>query len=105
MHRSSEINNVIALRKQNKSYSEIKKLTKISKSTLSDWLSKEDWSVKIKKELSERQVLANRLNIIRANEVRAKQMMIREARYIKDAHEEYLQLKNNALFIYGLGIY
>ncbi len=89
------------LRRQNKSYDEISKETGIAKSTLSDWLSSKDWSIKIKEELSK----TTKLNILRANEVRLAQKKMRDKKHIEDARKEYKILKHSQLFVYGLGIY
>ncbi len=94
-------NRVNFLRKQKKSYSEINKITGISKSTISDWLSEKDWSIEIKNKLSQK----TRLNILKANEVRLAQKILRDKKYIKDAQKEYEILKYDPLFLYGLGIY
>ncbi len=102
MTRSSIVHNkVIFLRKKQKSYNEINKITGISKSTISDWLSEKDWSVKIKNDLSKK----TRLNILKANEVRLAQKILRDKRYIYEAQKEYKIMKYNPLFLYGLGIY
>ena len=48
--------NAIELRKKGKSYSEIKYLLNIPKSTLSDWFSKEEWSELIKDKINNKKL-------------------------------------------------
>ncbi len=100
-HLRSERNKVYSLRRKNFSYLEIQKITNIPKSTLSDWLSDEEWSIKIKSKLSEKY----KLNLIKANKVITLNKNIRHNRFKKEAIEDYIKFKNDPLFSFGLGLY
>lgn len=100
-HLRSERDRVYSLRRKNFSYLEIQKITNIPKSTLSDWLSDEEWSIKIKSKLSEKY----KLNLIKANKVITLNKNIRHNRFKKEAIEDYIKFKNDPLFSFGLGLY
>lgn len=100
-HLRSERDRVYSLRRKNLSYLEIQKITNIPKSTLSDWLSGEEWSIKVKSKLSEKY----KLNLIKANKVISLNKNIRHNRFKKEATEDYIQFKNDPLFSFGLGLY
>lgn len=95
----------IELRKKRKSYSEIKSLLNIPKSTLSDWFSGEKWSESIKIEINKKSSPRNIARINLMNKTRATQKIIRDTQYLKEADTQYMKLKNNPLFIAGLTIY
>ncbi len=105
IHSAQEYRNVISLRQQRKSYSEIQKLTKIPKSTLSDWLSEEDWSIKIKDELTVHHLKNYKHNLTKALEVVAEKKRLRHDTFRSEAKILYEQLKNDPLFLFGLGLY
>lgn len=100
-HCSSERDKVYSLRKKHLSYLEIQKITNIPKSTLSDWLSDEDWSIKIKNKLSKKY----KLNLIKAIQVITDNKNIRYDSFRKEAIEDYIRFKNDPLFSFGLGLY
>lgn len=104
-HSILEIERVKNLRRKSFSYSQIQGLTKISKSTLSDWLSDEDWSIKIKNNLIERNSLDCKPNLIKALEVMAKKKKERYSRFYKEALSDYSMFKSDPLFSFALGLY
>lgn len=95
----------IALRKSGKSYSEIKNLLNIPKSTLSDWFSREKWSESIKAEINKKSSQKSTARILLMNKQRALNKVDRDNEYLKEADAEYKNLKKDPLFIAGLSIY
>ncbi len=104
-HSIKDRKKVLHLRRKKKSYTEIQSLTKISKSTLSNWLSEEDWSVKIKDELTEKSLRNYKANLLRSMEVMAEKKRIRHDAFRKEAQVAYMRFKNDPLFSFGLGLY
>ena len=96
---------VYLLRQKSKSYSQIHKATKISKSTLSDWLSDEDWSIKIKDNLTKKYSFKHKPNIEKALRVMAQKMKVRHDNFRKEALRDYFRFKDEPLFLFGLGLY
>ncbi|MEK7526225.1 MAG: hypothetical protein AAB546_01975 [Patescibacteria group bacterium] len=95
----------INLRKQSKSYSEIYKLTGIPKSTLSDWLSNEDWSTKIKSSLTKENKKYYSLNLSKALKTNAKIKNLRDEKFLKEASDIYSIYRQDPLFLSGLNLY
>lgn len=91
----------MSLRKRGNSYTQIHKFTNVPKSTLSDWLSDEEWSIKVKRKL----IKNNKLNLIRAAEVLTRIRKARHEIFLKEAKIAYDKFKNDLLFTFGLGIY
>jgi len=96
---------VLQLRKLGKSYSEIKDLLGVPKSTLSDWLHTTHWSDKIKCLLAEKAQTKNTIRLSKLNEIRGQHLakLYREAR--KEAKEEFEYFKFHPIFIAGVAIY
>lgn len=95
----------ILLRKEGKSYSEISQMLNISKSTLFNWFKGELWSINISKVLKRKVIYDSNLRLIELNKNR-KKMLDEKYKYAKkEAKEQYLELKNNPLFVAGLMIY
>lgn len=92
---------VYYLRRKSLSYLEIQRITNIPKSTLSDWLSDKEWSVKIKNKLTKK----NKLNLLKAIKVITDNRNLRYKRFKKEALHDYLIYKNDPLFTFGLGLY
>lgn len=106
MSHSSRVRiNVLSLRQKSLSYSEIQKQTKVPKSTLSDWLSDEDWSIKIKNELTEKHLKNYKPNLIKAIKVMTENKNCRYKKYREEALIDYQKFKNDPLFSFGLGLY
>lgn len=77
----------------------------MSKSTLSFWFSKKDWSKKTRINLRESQREKNKDRLILANRARQERKHDRHRIFIKEACLEYNELKKDLLFLVGLGIY
>lgn len=95
----------LELRKSEKSYREIKKLLKIPKSTLSDWLRKVKWSQKIRQILVEQAKEKSTIRILKLNKIRGRQLekICENARL--EAQKEFEHFKLYPLFIAGVSIY
>lgn len=96
---------VIKLRKLGKSYKEISLELKVAKSTISDWLSKKNWSITLKNKLALRASIKNRKNLLKMNEINHLNALKRYDQYKSEARLEFNKLKNNKLFLTGLAIY
>lgn len=103
MRKDKEI--AINLRKQGKSYREIKESLKIPLSTLSGWFADVDWSKDMARKLSEAGSHKSTVRLVELNKIRG-QLLVRayeDAR--KEAAEELKELRYNPLFIAGLMLY
>ena len=94
----------LQLRSLGKSYSEIKNLFGVPKSTLSDWLHKTHWSKKIKHILAEKAQEKNTIRLRNLNKIRGGHLarLYREAR--NEAKEEFEHFKLYPTFISGIAI-
>lgn len=93
------------LRKNGKSYSEIRSELGIAKSTLSDWFSKKEWSKSIKTGLTDIQLAKSRVRLLLMNKARMVKKIARDKKYQKEADLLYRKMKRNPLFVAGLSIY
>jgi predicted transcriptional regulator len=95
----------INLRKLGLSYSEINKHLGISKSTLSSWFSKKDWSKKIENIhiKNQKKILSKSLKSARL--VLKKLKIERDRDFIKEAKTEFTNLKSKPLFLVGVMAY
>lgn len=95
----------ILLRKQGKSYKDVKFVLNIPKSTLSGWLSKKRWSRDIKRRLTEKAEIKSKKRILQLNKIRKKKLdhLYKKAKI--EASYEFLRFRKNSLFITGLSIY
>ncbi len=93
------------LRKNGKSYREIRAQLKIPLATLSDWFSEIKWSKDIAKKLAETAQSQSIIRIVELNKIRGATLarVYKEAR--KEAAKELNELKYNPLFIAGLMLY
>jgi len=98
-------NHALALRSQGKSYSEIKHLLGIPKSTLSDWLKAVRWSQTIKRSLAQKAKVGDRIRIQALNKIRGGHLdrLYEEAR--REAAQEFEEYKFYPLFLVGLALY
>lgn len=95
----------IQFRKRGFTYTEIAKIVGVSKSTVSNWVSKKPFSKKIREENSARAARENVKRIGLVNKARAAE---RKARYTEAKHgaqTEFRHYKKDALFIAGLMAY
>lgn len=95
----------LKLRRQNKSYNKISKELGISKSTLSCWFSRVDWSQDIKNELTRKAnfVAKKRLRLINKSRSEMWEQWREKAR--QQARDDFPRLKLDPLFISGIMIY
>ncbi len=96
---------VIALRKERKSYREIAELLHISKSTVSYWLRGIDWSRDIQEQLTERVRLSSQKRLIHLNVLKREKWQKVYQQAEAEAVCEFEQFKENKLFITGLSLY
>ena len=100
-----DIHVVFELRKQGKTYNEIRKILRISPSTLSSWLGGQEWSKHAKKLNTEKHIIRSTEHLRKMNEGRR---IILEKKY-KDAETEAVRefeiYKNDPLFMAGLMLY
>ncbi len=95
----------ITLRKANKSYTTIHALTGLSKSTLSSWFSKKDWSKHIAIRLNNDNKVLNARRLLLMNTAKHQKTKVRHEGYREQAKKEYNQLRTDPLFVAGLSIY
>lgn len=93
------------LRIRGGSYSEISRILKIPKSTLSDWFRDEEWSKRVKEKLSEQNYNTSRSRIIALGKVRGQQLRAAYDQARSEAAEELEILKYHPLFLSGLMIF
>lgn len=91
-------------RKESKSYSQIKKQLGISKSTLSSWFSKKNWSKSVRTQLIDKYNY-NPKHIAHMHDMKTKIKLERHQKFIQEAKTEYESKKNNHLFIAGICLY
>ncbi len=93
------------LRKRGFTYTEIAKITQVSLSTVSLWLSRETWSVRIREDNQQRAARDNSKRISLLNKARSNQYKKLYAEAERSAVTEYKHYRNNSLFIAGLMLY
>jgi hypothetical protein len=94
--------NAIKLRRLGRSYNEINKTLKISKSTLSDWFKNEEWSENIKNKILEN------THKERTEKMRKAHKDFWQNKYLDYRHRaetEFSTFKNDFLFIAGIMLY
>ena len=96
---------IFALRKQGKSYSEIQKEIKISKSTLSVWFRDVDWSKHTKAKNSQKIYALSKERISKLNKARQQKLDLYYQKAEKEAEQEFEVFKNEPLFMAGLMLY
>jgi hypothetical protein len=93
------------LRKQGKSYSEIKQFLGVPKSTLADWFSKTEWSTKLRETLSQKAKKGNIVRLQELNAIRGERLAKIYQKARNEAQKEFKKLKFYPLFIAGVAIY
>lgn len=96
---------VLALRKTGKSYNEIRDSMRISKSTLSAWLSPYNWSQNITQTLAKEASNKGGIHLRELNNIRGKHLEGVYQDAVKEAMEEHQRLKYHPLFIAGIMLY
>ena len=95
----------IHFRKRGFTYSEIAKIVGVSKSTVSNWLSRKAFSKKVKQENVARAAKENVKRISLVNKARNAERKARYGEALRSAETEYKHYKKDALFIAGLMAY
>ena len=93
------------LRNKGKSYSQISEILGIPKSTLSEWFSKEEWSLEIQLKLGEKNKILSKERIKGLNVTRQIKLEELYLRADEEAGEEFEKYKHNTLFISGIMLY
>lgn len=93
------------LRKQGKSYNEIRQALRIPKSTLSDWLKEVEWSRRLKTALSKRAKEKGKITLRELDRIRGINLtrIYKEAE--REAEIEFEHFKFYPLFIVGVVVY
>ncbi|MCX6738810.1 MAG: hypothetical protein NT098_02010 [Candidatus Parcubacteria bacterium] len=95
----------LELRKEGKSYREIKNALSVPVSTLSDWLAPLDWSKNITRSLGEIAKKKNTMRIRSLNGIRNEHLKNAYIEAQNEAVEEFQALKYHPLFIAGMMLY
>ena len=93
------------LRRRGFTYAEIAKIAGVSKSTVSNWLSRETWSENIKTSNQKRAARENSKRISLLNKARGNQYKKLYTEAERSATTEFKHYKNSPLFIAGLMVY
>ena|SRR3989344_3452364 len=93
------------LRRENKTYREIEKILKVSRSTLSEWFRNEEWSAHVRKSNTDRHIKISTEHLLKMNEGRR----IMLEKWYKEAEEEAKKefeiWKTDPLFMAGIMLY
>lgn len=93
------------LRKQGKSYNQIRGSLGVSKSTLTEWFKNEEWSRHLKRKNINKQVALSKERLIALNNGRKLRLDNLYLKFENEAKLEYELHKNNPLFVAGLMLY
>ena len=103
MRKDKEI--AIKMRREGKSYREIRDSLKVPVSTLSNWFGEIGWSKEVAKKLAERARKQHTVRIMELNRIRGLHLAQAYAEARSEAKEEFEILKYNPLFIAGIMLY
>lgn len=95
----------VVFRKRGFTYSEIAKIVGVSKSTISNWLSKKAFSKKVRVENTQRAARDNVKRISLVNKARAAERKARYSEAVRGAETEFRHYKKDPLFTAGLMAY
>ncbi len=93
------------LRRQGKSYQEIKNELKIPASTLSEWFKGEDWSKELRKKLAVASQEKSTIRLVELDRVRGEHLKRAYEEAREEARTELEKFRYNPLFIAGLMLY
>ncbi len=93
------------LRKEGKSYREIRDALKIPLSTLSGWFSDEGWSSAMREKLTAAASVQHTARVVELNKVRGEHLAKAYAEARDEAVKDLVEYKYNPLFIAGLMLY
>ncbi len=105
MSKKEEQVTAVALRRRGFTYTEIAKLTGVTISTVSNWLSNESWSAVITEANQKRAANENHKRLLLLNKARGNQFKKLYAEAVRSAETEYKHYKANPLFMAGLMLY
>lgn len=105
VHNSEKYEKAKEFRKRGFTYSEIAKLVGISKSTVSNWFSRETWSESVTQSNRKNAFRENGKRISLLNKARSNQNKKLYTEAERSAGVEFAHYKNNPLFIAGLMLY
>lgn len=105
VHNPEKLEKARDFRKRGFSYSEISKIVGVSKSTVSNWFSRESFSkkVRVSNEQKARRDNVRRIGLI--NKYRSRERQQRYLEAIKSAEVEYKHYKTSPLFLTGVSLY
>ncbi|MDO8604295.1 MAG: hypothetical protein Q7K40_02760 [bacterium] len=103
MRKDKEI--AFKMRKNGKSYNEIREALKIPKATLSGWFSEINWSKDIAKKLAASVQKQHTIRLIELDRIRGTHLKRAYEEAREEARKEMAELKYNPLFIAGLMLY
>jgi hypothetical protein len=95
----------IQLRRQGRSYKQIKRELGISMSTLASWFKNEPWSQEIKNRLSEQVSWANPKSLELLTQANRERWKAKHEGYRQAAIKEFHKYKNDQLFLAGIMLY
>lgn len=95
----------LLLRKEGKSYKEIKEQLGIPLATQSNWFKKIEWSNNISKCLSIKNLEISSVRIVRLNKIRGKHLEKLYAEAREEAKQDFVTLRDHPLFIAGVMAY
>jgi hypothetical protein len=103
MRKDKEI--AVQMRSDGKSYSEINQVLNIPQSTLSGWFGREEWSKKIRNNLSDSAKEGNSIRLVNLNKLRGKHLVESYEAAREEARKEFEMLKYDPLFISSIMLY
>ena len=95
----------VEFRKRGFTYSEIAKICDVSKSTVSNWLSKKAFSKRVKKDNVARAARDNKKRMSLVNKARDAERKARYTEATRSAETEFKHYKHDPLFIAGVTMY
>jgi hypothetical protein len=95
----------IEMRKNGKSYRQIRSALKIPLSTLSGWFAEAEWSVDVKKKLIQSSNEAGAIRLAELDKIRGKHLARAYETAKEEAIKEFETLKYNPVFIAGIMLY
>jgi predicted transcriptional regulator len=101
----AEYEQAVALRKRGFTYGDIAKIVGVSKATVSNWLSREAWSMRVRDDNTKRAARDNSKRMVILNKARTKQYAKLYAEAERSAATEFKHYKHDPLFMAGIGLY
>jgi hypothetical protein len=95
----------INMRKEGKSYREIRAALQIPTSTLSDWFSKKEWSTTVRNRLAASTLATSTVRIVELNKIRGQHLAKAYEAAREEARREFETLKYDPVFISGIMLY